>query len=35
MQRRILAGFGRFVTPEKLELRGVSRLSDALRDIPA
>lgn len=34
MQRRMRAGFGHFITPEKLELRGISRLSDALRGIP-
>jgi carboxypeptidase-like protein/TonB-dependent receptor-like protein len=34
MKRRMLAGFGHFISPEKLELRGVTRLSDALREIP-
>jgi hypothetical protein len=34
MKRRQMAGFGHFISPRAIELRGASRLSDVLREVP-
>ncbi len=34
LQQRMSSGFGHFILPEAIERRGITRLSDALRDVP-